>query len=99
MYEIDPDRLDLIAEYDANPGGPYSHALTMVVNRLRLGPPEERYILICTRRGREWAVGKLPTQRGQEIELVAGAVFDNYDDAARKVFRLRWQAATGQELA
>ena len=97
MYEIDPTRTDLIEEYDANPGGPHGHELTMVLNRLRLAPIEERYIPACTRPGREWAVARMPTERGSPIEFIDGAVYDNPDDAARKVFRLRWQAATGQE--
>jgi len=99
MYEIDPSRTDLVEEFDANPGGPYSPALTKVVNRLRLGPKEERYILVCTKRAREWTVARMPTVRGQKVELLGGAVFADYDDAARKVFRLRWQAVTGQEPA
>ena len=56
MYEIDPARTDLVEEYRQNPGGPYSPELTLLVNRLRLGPMEERYILVCTKRGREWTV-------------------------------------------
>jgi len=97
MFRIDPERTDLVAEFDANPGGPYSPELTMVVNRLRLGPIEERYILVCTRRGREWTVGRMPTERGQKVELLEDAVFNDYDDAARKVFHLRWQAVTGRD--
>lgn len=96
MYEIDPTRTDLIAEYDANPGGPHSRELALLLNRLRLGPLEERYVSVCTRPGLEWAVGRLPTERGRPIAFIDGAVFDNPDDAARRVFRLRWQAATGQ---
>jgi hypothetical protein len=99
MHEIDTTRTDLIAEFDARPRGPHSRDLTMLLNRLRLGPIEERYIPVCTRPGREWAVGRMPTVRGHPIEFIEGAVYDNPDDAARKVFRLRWQAATGQEPA
>ncbi len=99
MYQIDPKRTDLIAEYDANPGGPHSGELALLLNRLRLGPLEQRYVPVCTRPGREWAVAKMPTERGQPLSFVEGAVFDNADDAARKVFRLRWQAATGLEPA
>ena len=99
MYEIDPTRTDLIAEFDANPGGPHGRELTMLLNRLRLGPIEERYVPVCTSPGRAWAVGRMPTERGRPIEFIEDAVFDNPDDAARKVFRLRWQAATGREPA
>ena len=99
MYEIDPARTDLVAEFDANPGGPYSRELTMVLNRLRLGPMQERFIVVCTKRRREWAVARMPTERGRPVEFIEGAVFDNEDDAARKVFRLRWRTVTGNEPA
>lgn len=99
MYEIDPSRTDLVEEFERNPGGPYSPELTLLVNRLRLGPMEERYILVCTKRGREWALAKMPTVRGARLELLEGRVFDDYYAATREVFRLRWQAATGKELA
>lgn len=98
MQEIDPTRTDLIAEYDANPRGPHSHELAILLNRLRLGPMEERYVPVCTVPGREWAVGRMPVERGRPIEFVEGAVYDNPEDADRKVFRLRWQAATDREL-
>ena len=38
MYDIDPDRTDLLEEFDANPGGPYSPELADLVKRLRTGP-------------------------------------------------------------
>ena len=99
MHAIDPTRTDLIAEFDANPDGPHSHELALILNRLRIGPREERFIMICTRPRQEWVVARMPTERGQTIDLVEGAVFDNADDASRKVFRLRWQAVTGQDAA
>ncbi len=99
MYEIDPSRTDLVEEYRANPAGPYSPELTLLVNRLRLGPMEERCILVCTKRGREWVVAKMPTVRGARLELYEDRVFDDYYAATWEVFRMRWQAATGEEIA
>jgi hypothetical protein len=99
MYEVDPDRTDLVEEFRRNPFGPYGPELTLLVNRLRLGPMEERYILVCTRRSREWAVAKMPTVRGAKLEFVENAVFDDYAAAAWEVFRLRWQTVTGRNLA
>ena len=98
MYQIDPTRTDLIEEFDRQPGGPHSAELKRLIMCLRTGPIAERFIVLCTRRGREWAVGWMPTERGKPIAFVDGAVFGDYDDAARLVFRLRWQAATGQSL-
>lgn len=96
MYRIDPTRTNLIEEFEANPGGPHSEELGRVIMRLRTGPMTERYIIVCTQRGRQWAVGRMPVRRGVPIEFVPGAVFDDYDDAVRRVFRLRWQAVAGE---
>ncbi len=98
MYAIDASRTDLVEEYRANPEGPYSAELTLLVNRLRLGPMEERYILVCTKRGRQWMLAKMPTVRGAKLELFEDCVFDDYTAATWEVFRMRWQAATGEEL-
>ena len=98
MYEIDPSRTDLVEEFKKNPAGPYSPELTLLVNRLRLGPMEERYILVCTKRGREWALAKMPTVRGAKLELFEDRVFDDHNAASWEVFRMRWQAATGEDL-
>ena len=95
MYEIDPTRTDLIEEFDRNPGGPYGPELTLVVNRLRLMPMEERTIIVCTRRGVEWTLARMPKARGDKLEYYDDLVFDDYDAATRKVFRMRWQAVTG----
>ncbi len=95
MYEIDPTRTDLIEEFDRNPGGPYGPELTLVVNRLRLMPMEERTIIVCTRRGVEWTLARMPKARGDKLEYYDNLVFDDYDAATRKVFRMRWQAVTG----
>ncbi len=98
MYAIDASRMDLVEEYRANPAGPYSPELTLLVNRLRLGPMEKRYILVCTKRGREWVLAKMPTVCGAKLELFEDRVFDDYAAAAWEVFRMRWQAVTGEQL-
>ncbi len=98
MYAIDTSRKDLVEEYRQNPGGPYGPELTLLVNRLRLGPMEERYILVCTKRGREWMMAKMPTVRGAKLELFEDRVFDDYAAAAWEVFRLRWEAVTGEAI-
>ena len=81
MYEIDPTRTDLIEEFDRNPGGPYGPELTLVVNRLRLMPMEERTIIVCTKHGVEWTLAKMPKVRGDKLEYYDDLVFDDYYDA------------------
>ncbi len=98
MYAIDPSRKDLVEEYRQNPGGPYGPELTLLVNRLRLGPMAERYILVCTKRGREWMVAKMPTVRGAKLEIFEDRVFDDYYYAAWEVFRMRGESVTGESF-
>ncbi len=78
MYEIDPSRTDLVEEFRNNPDGPHSPELTLVVNRLRLMPMADRHILVCTQRGREWTLAKMPSKRGAKVELFKDRVFTNY---------------------
>jgi len=99
MYEIDPTRTDLVEEFRNNPGGPYSPELTLVVNRLRLMPLEDRHILVCTKRGREWTLAKMPSVRGARLELFEDRVFTDYYEGVREVFRMRWQTVTGEACA
>ena len=98
MYQIDPSRTDLVEEFRENPRAPYSAELTLLVNRLRLGPMGERVILVCTKRGREWTLARMPSVRGAKLELFEDRVFDDYDDACRGAFKMRWEEATGGTL-
>lgn len=98
MYEIDPSRQDLVDEYRNNPGGPHSKELTLVINRLRMMPLHQRHILICTKRGREWMLARLPAERGAPVELFEDQVFKDHDQAVWEVFRRRWKTVTGQDI-
>lgn len=99
MYQIDPSRTDLVEEFMRTPGGPHSPELTLVVNRLRLMPMADRHVLVCTKRGREWTLARIPPERGAKMELLEDQVFDDYDEAVREVFRRRWKTVTGQDPA
>jgi hypothetical protein len=98
MYEIYPSRTDLVEEFRNNPGGPYSPELTLVVNRLRVMPMADRHILVCTKRGCEWTLAKMPSKRGAKLELFEDRVFDDYDEGIWEVFKMRWQTVTGESL-
>lgn len=98
MYEIDPSRTDLVEEFRSNPSGPHSPELTLVVNRLRIMPMADRHILVCTQRGREWTLAKMPTVRGAKLELFEDRVFNDYNEGAWEVFKMRWQKVTGENL-
>ena len=99
MYEIDPSRTDLVEEFRKNPDGPYSPELTLVVNRLRVMPMADRHILVCTKKGCEWMLAKMPSKRGAALELFKDRKFTNYNEGVWEVFRMRWETVTGESLA
>lgn len=98
MYEIDSSRMDLVEEFRNNPGGPYSPELNHIVTSLRVMPMADRHILVCTKRGKEWTLAKMPTVRGEKMELFEDQVFEDYYEGAWEVFKRRWKAATGKNL-
>ncbi len=98
MYEIDPSRTDLAEEFRNNPGGPHSAELTLVVNRLRVMPMADRHILVCTERGRQWTLARMPSERGARLELFEDQVFDDYGEGVWEVFKRRWRTVTGTDL-
>ena len=97
MYEIDRSRTDLVEEFRNNPGGPHSPELTLVVNRLRVMPLEDRHVLVCTKRGREWVLAKIPSVRGAKVEIFEDQVFDDYYDGVWEIFKRRWKTVTGRD--
>ena len=94
MYEVDPQRMGLVAEFMRQPGGPHSPELTLLVNRLRLLPMAERVILVKTVKGDGWRLAQMPA-RGESVAFTDAPVFEDYGDACREVFRRRWQLVTG----
>lgn len=100
MYRIDPDRTDLVEEFLRAPFGHHSGELQRVLNALRGGPIEGRYVLVCTKPHREWVLGRLPGVRGAPIRLLEGedTVFTSAEDAERAVFKRRWEEHTGRKI-
>ncbi len=94
MYKVDPRRMDLVAEFMRQPGGPYSPELTLLVNRLRLLPMAERVIVVKAGAGAGWRLARMPA-RGEPVAFTDATVFEDHDDACREVFRRRWCHVTG----
>jgi hypothetical protein len=99
MYEIDPDRLDLAREFKACIYGRHSGELQRVLNRMRGGPNAGRYVIVCTKRHREWVLARMGQRAGDPLEPVSGYVFRSEEEAEWVVFELRWRELTGRELA
>ncbi len=98
MYKLDPAKRHLIDELRARPRGPYSLELSQLVNRLRMGPVKDRYVLVCTRRHREWVLAQLPGERGGKMTMHWDRRFADLDSAEWHVLALRWKQLTGTEI-
>lgn len=98
MYEIDPSRLDLAREFRKRPLGLHSPELQAVLNRMRSVPIEGKHCLIVTKPNAEWLLAQM---RGDppSPHVVPGVVFTDLLEAEWTVFKLRWQALTGHDLA
>ena len=99
MYEIDPERLDLVEEFKARPFGPYGPELRRLVNGLRAGPVAGRYVLVCVERHKAWVLGRLTGRRGAAIEMFDDCRFTNLAAGEWEIFKRRWAAAAGVSLA
>lgn len=98
MYRIDPDRMDLVEEFLRAPFGHHSAELQRVLNVLRGGPLENKYVLVSTKPHREWVLGRLSGVRGVPVRLLDGNVFTSAEEAERAVFKLRWEEHTGRQI-
>jgi hypothetical protein len=98
MYRIDPTRLDLAAEFRANPVGIHSPELQAVLNVMRSLPLEQRYVLVCRKPYEEWALAQLTGVRNEAPRILKDRIFRSPEEAEWAIFKLRWQHATGEEL-
>ena len=97
-YLIDTTRTDLVREFKANPLGPHSAELQRIVTRLRSEPSAGHYVLVARVPHGEWMLARLSGKRGVDLTLMENHVFTSIVDAEWAVFKLRWEAVTGQAI-
>ncbi len=101
-FPIDGARLDLVEEFRLKPRGPHGDELQKILHRMRwqgdLGE-SGRYVLLVLEPGRQWALARLPRQRGLPLERVPDRLYHSLVEAEWDVFKLRWAALTGQHLS
>ena len=98
MITVDPTRLDLAAEFMANPIGPHSPDLQQILWLFRGAAPAGKHVLVCLEPHRKWMLAQMDGRPGKPLKLHKNVIFGTLEDAERAVFRLRWKAATGQTL-
>ena len=96
-YMPTPDDRLLIEEFKQNPIGHHSPDLQRLLNRLRGAPMADKHCLVVVDPNRQWRLAKTTGVRGEPIKLLPQR-FTNLVDAEWHVFKLRWQALTGETL-
>ena len=97
-YQITADDFKYAAEFKANPLGTPSPGLQRIMNLLRGGPKQGKYVLIVKEPFKCWVLGRLPAERGQPVEVLEDHEFTDLAEAEWAVFKLRWLAHTGHSL-
>ena len=97
-YQISEDDLKYAAEFKANPLGTPSPGLQRVMNRLRGGPKQGKYVLVVKQPFQRWVLGRMPAERGQPVEILEDQQFTDLAEAEWRVFKLRWFEHTGHNL-
>ena len=96
MFKIDPSRLDLALEFRRKPFGEHSADLQAVLNAMRSTPADGKHPLVMTKPHREWTLARMEGDPPRPTLL--DEVFTTLEDAEWHVFRLRWEAMTGEAL-
>lgn len=96
-YMPTPDDRLLIEEFKQNPIGHHSPDLQRLLNRLRGAPMADKHCLVVVDPNRQWRLAKTTGIRGEPVKLLPQR-FTNLVDAEWHVFKLRWQALTGETL-
>ncbi len=99
MTTVDPNRRDLVEAFNENPNGPHSPELQRLVNALRFQMDTTgKYVVVTTKPHEEWTLAQLPGTRDTPMIMHHDQVFTSLDDAERAIFKLRWEAVTGEKL-
>ncbi|UWU25651.1 hypothetical protein N2601_29840 (plasmid) [Rhizobium sp. CB3060] len=97
-YSLQPEDKRFIDEFMRNPIGHHSPGLQRVLNVMRGGELEGKYVLVILQPYRRWALGRLPARRGEPISLVEGVEYKCQLQAERDVFARRWKDLTGEDI-
>lgn len=88
---------ELYREYSATPIGAHSPNLQFVLQHFRKAPCAGKYVLVAVVPHKRWKLAKLTGTRGDPVRI-EDLEFDDFAEAERYVYRLRWKALCGEEL-
>ena len=98
MRAIDPNRLDLAAEFRERPLGPHSAELEDLLRILRWAPAQDRYISVQPETDGPWYLARTLGPKGTSLDVYTQRPYESAADAAWAVFAKRWESHTGVPL-
>lgn len=93
-YAFNPERLDLMTEFEAAPYGPHSWDLQALLLWMRSRFQSDSWSIICLEKGSRYALVRLPEGRFDAIPVDEAHIYQSPMDAEIALFRLRWRAAS-----
>ncbi|MEM7250261.1 MAG: N,N-dimethylformamidase beta subunit family domain-containing protein [Pseudomonadota bacterium] len=98
MDTVDPDNLDIAAEFKARPFGPHSPALDKTLKLMRWAPATERYLAVQLDYGGEYFLARANGPKNHSLTIYTSVAYASAESAQWIIFRKRWEAATGVAL-
>ena len=93
-YKFNPQRLDLMTEFEAAPYGPHSSDLQALLLWMRSRLQINSWSIICVEKECRYALVQLPAGRFDAIPIDEAHVYRSPIEAEIALFRLRWKAAS-----
>lgn len=90
---------DLYAEFAATPVGKHSPNLQLVLLYMRGAPVPGKYVLVAEEPHRSWLLGELTGVRGDPVLVHPDIRYTDLAEAERDIYRRRWKALMGEEIA
>ena len=98
IYRVDPIKdLPCAEEFRRKPVGHHSPALQRILHVFRGEPLKDKYVLISTKKHKEWQLARLSGVRGVPPTRL-DRFYTSLIEAEWDVFQRRWKDFTGHEL-
>ncbi len=89
MIQMTEKEAAAFEEFKRRPVGQHSAYLQKIVNKMRGGSVDSKYVLFCTKPHEEWVLAKL-NGRAKPITIYWDKVFKDLRAAEIEIYKLRW---------
>ncbi len=90
---------ELYREFAENPVGKHSPNLQLVLLYMRGAPVPGKYVLLAEETHKSWVLCELTGRRGDPVIVHEDVRYSDLAEAERDIYRRRWRALMGEEIA